>query len=83
MAVAKTTLYLDRDLRARLKTMAAEQGRSLTEIIDEGLRQYAWSTPMTPAARRRIDRAWRALERGVYRGGKRSGADRHDDIYDE
>lgn len=51
----RTTIHLPDDLHRRAKLKAAEEGRTLTELIEEGLRTVLTPSP-TPVKKRVIPR---------------------------
>jgi hypothetical protein len=81
MAAQKTTLYLDKSLRQRLKRVALATGKSMTELVREGAERvadaYERRVP-APILRERADHAWEELLAGLFHG--KGGADRHDEI---
>lgn len=66
----KTTLDLDDDLIARAKALAAREGRSLTSLIEDGLRLRLRSRH---SSARRVEEPRLAIYRG--RGGLVAGVD--------
>ncbi len=69
--VSKTTLYLDDTLRKRLKLVATDQGKTVTELLAEGaelvLQRYQAKTDRE-ALRRAAAEARDRLRCGVYTG---------------
>jgi hypothetical protein len=67
----KTTFYLSEDLRARLKTVAAQRGTTATQLLAEGaemvLARYQGMADREEL-QRRAQRAWKRLHAGLYEG---------------
>jgi hypothetical protein len=38
--MVRTQLYLDEDLHARLRTIASEQGRTISDLVRDALRRF-------------------------------------------
>ncbi len=77
MGATKTTFYLDDELRAELKTLAAKRGTSVTELLREGARLVLDRHAGTLDREELAVRAARARERlreGLYRGAAVSEA---------
>jgi hypothetical protein len=75
MPLRKTSLYLDEALLREAKIRAARERRTLTALLEEGLRTVLEGSPST----RRRRRAATHLPRALYRGDGRPND--HDDIY--
>ncbi len=84
-AVAKTTLYLPEAVHRRLKAVAAQTSRTMTEVVEEGIAlaiaRLEHRTPNGDAARRRREALWRRIERG-FGTGRPKGPRDHNEIYD-
>jgi len=56
----RTTVRLPPDLLARAKRRAAEEGRTLTALIEDGLRRVVSNRPETSRRKRRLPRISKA-----------------------
>lgn len=65
----RTTVHIPDDLLARAKIKAAEDGRTLTSMIEEGLRTVLAKKPAAPCEARVLPRVSKAT------GGLRPGID--------
>jgi predicted transcriptional regulator len=68
----RTTVHLPEDLVRRAKRKAAAEGRSLTAMIEEGLRRIVNEDPQTKSAIRTLPRV------SVATGGLMPGVDLND-----
>ncbi len=75
--VERTTVRLPPDLVGRAKRKAAEQGRSLTALIEEGLRRVVDESRATRTPVRIVPRVSAA------KGGLRPGIDLDDPVWPE
>ncbi len=67
----RTTVRLPQDLLSRAKRKAAAEGRTLTSLIEDGLRRVVANDRMAPPARRilpRVSKAGGGLMLGVELG---------------
>jgi hypothetical protein len=63
----RTTVRLPHDLMRRAKRKAAEEGRTLTSLIEDGLRHIVLGEPHAPESRKmpRVSKATGGLRPGV------------------
>ena len=67
--VERTTVRLPQELLKRAKRKAADEGRTLTSLIEDGLRRVLLGQPETPKKKRVMPRVSKAT------GGPRPGID--------
>jgi hypothetical protein len=71
MVATKTTFHLDRELRTRLKIVAARQGKTVTDLLAEGAKlvidRYQ-GVADHEELKRRSREMWERLRGGLYRG---------------
>lgn len=68
----RTQIYLDQDLDARLRVVAAEEGRSAAAVIRDALRTYLAGRRSAVAADPFLELA------GAFAGGPRDASTEHD-----
>lgn len=84
MNVEKTTLYLDKALRRRLRLAAAETGTTMTSLIAAGARlvlKRVGDAPSPRTASRRSRRAFDRMLRGYGRSNPGSAVPVDDVVY--